>query len=164
MPNSNVFTIKENSVSTQPSSTMHNSPNDFRDPFQSPFARSQSFNNYIKYRNNLQNTKQSFTASTAQNVNRPSDNLNANSGAFSLQTVPIPSPFCVWGQAFSQSASTTTNSTFQTQNNTNTITYTDFAPSKIFSPNNLSNKPWSVRRSDSFSPGIDLFLLNVNVD
>ena len=164
MPNSNVFTIKENSVSTQHSSTMHNSPNDFRDPFQSPFARSQSFNNYIKYRNNLQNTKQSFPANIAQNVNTPSDNLNANSGAFSLQTVPIPSPFCVWGQASSHSVSTTTNSTFQTQNSTNTITYTDFAPSKIFSQNNLSNKPWSVRRSDSFSPGIDLFLLFLNVN
>ena len=126
-------------------------------------AESQSFNNYIKYRNNLQNTKQSFPASIAQNVNRPSDDLNANCGAFTLQTVPIPSPYCVWGQASSHSASSTTNSTFQTQKNTNTTTYTDFAPSNIFSQNNLSNKPWSVRRSDSFSPGIDLFLLYVNV-
>ena len=153
MPNSNVFTIKENSVSTQPSVTKLGSPSNFRDQMQSPFARSQSFNNYIKYRNNMQNSKQNFSSNYERDVNRASDSFDSNRGAFSLQTVPNPTPCCVWGQSTCQTITNTSNSAFQTQNNSNTNTCTQFAPQNNFPQNTLSNRPWPIRRSDSFSPG-----------
>lgn len=142
MPNCNVFTIKENSVSTHP--MKHNIPNIHKNQIQSPFSRSQSFNNYIKYRNNLQNTKCNDTANEVHDFTTASDNSNAYNGAFNLHTVHNPTPSCIWGQPASNSHA---NTTFQTQNNVNTNTSTQFAP------NSIRNQPWSVRRSDSFSPG-----------
>ena len=153
MPISNVFTIKENSVSTHPFSTKHNIPNNYKEQVPSPFARSQSFNNYTKYRNNIQNNRSNFQTNEGCVLTSASDTHYSNNGAFNLQTVHTPSPCCVWGQPQPDSLGNIPNITFQTQNNVNTNTTTQFAPSEKLPLNSLSSRPWSVRRSDSFSPG-----------
>ena len=149
MPISNVFTIKENSVSTHPFSTKHNNPNNYQEQITSPFARSQSFNNYTKYRNNSQNNRSNFQSV----LTSASDTNDSNNAAFNLQTVHIPSPCCVWGQPQPDSLGKIPNRTFQTQNNVNTNTTTHFAPSEMLPLSNINIRAWSVRRSDSFSPG-----------
>ena len=75
MPKTNVFTIKENSITTSTNTQSTNYiPNTQADQISSPFARSQSFNNYSRYRNNVETDKRNLS----NNIEYPYSRTNAN--------------------------------------------------------------------------------------
>ena len=147
LQSTNVYTIKENSVTTATHNPcMKHDPSNHKDIILSPFARSLSFNNYNRYRNNLQHGR----------INLPINGEYASCD-YRLSKVQYNSQAvnstigCIWAQQQQNNRATPT-STFQTQNTLNTNTSTQI-PSDMFFQNLKNCRPWSIRKSDSFSPG-----------
>ena len=143
--NSNFFTIKENNISTpsdHPSTT--HIPNNQKNPYLSPFARSQSFNNYNRYRTNLQNERL-YVSSKVEPDSCPS---YCKGGQYNPLETGGTNFWALWGQQ----QQNVPISTHHIQNNVNTNTNTHSSSSKLLL-NNTHYQTSPVRRSDSFSPG-----------
>jgi hypothetical protein len=126
---------------------MKHDPNNHKDLNLSPFARSLSFNNYNRYRNNLQHGRINLPI----NGEYASCDNRFSKGQYNSQAVNSTNG-CVWAQQQQQNNRAAPPSTFQMQNTLNTNTSTQI-PSDMFFQNLKNCHPWSIRKSDSFSPG-----------
>ena len=117
LQSTNVYTIKENSVTTtthNPSTT--HDPNNHKDLILSPFARSFSFNNYNRYKNSPQHGRINWPCSGEY----PSCDNRYSKAQCSSQGVNSTNG-CVWAQQ-QQTNSASPTSTFQLPNTLNTNT------------------------------------------
>ena len=151
----NVYTIKENSISTTPNTTnqyIMTKPNKFKEPLLSPFSRSQSFNTYKRYQPNQENDRLYFRTN-AQNYGYINGSKNTQSHLVSRNSTDM----CIWDDKQIKNGNPIPFSTDCTNNRVSrTNTHTQF-PKDSLSTTNINYLASPVKRSDSFSSGkIDL--------
>ena len=151
----NVYTIKENSISTTPNTTNHytmTKPNKFKEPLLSPFSRSQSFNTYKRYQPNQENDRLYFRTN-AQNYGYI--NASKNTQSVSRNSTDM----CIWDDKQSKNGHQIPFSTDCTNDRvSHTNTHTQF-PKASLSTTHINYVASPVKRSDSFSSG-KIFMSN----
>ena len=145
----NVYTIKENSISTTPNTTNQytmTKPNKFKEPLLSPFSRSQSFNTYKRYQPNQENDRLYFRTN-AQNYGYI--NASKNTQSVSRNSTDM----CIWDDKQSKNGHQIPFSTDCTNNRvSHTNIHTQY-PKASLSTTHINYVSSPVKRSDSFSSG-----------
>ena len=153
----NVYTIKENSISTTPNTTNQytmTKPNKFKEPLLSPFSRSQSFNTYKRYQPNEENDRLYFRTN-AQNYGYINGSKNTQSHLVSRNSTDM----CIWDDKQIKNGHPISFSTDYTNNRvSHTNTHTQF-PKASLSTTHINYVASPVKRSDSFSSG-KIFISN----
>ena len=153
----NVYTIKENSISTTPNTTNQytmTKPNKFKEPLLSPFSRSQSFNTYKRYQPNQENDLLYFRTN-AQNYGYINGSKNTQSHSVSHNSTDM----CIWDDKQSKNGHPIPFSTDCTNDRvSHTNTHTQF-PKDSLSTTHINYVASPVKRSDSFCSG-KIFMSN----